>query len=315
MTHDPGFSDDARDRCRGALLGLACGDALGTTLEFCARDAQPLHTELLGGGAFGVEPGEWTDDTAMALCLAESLLVRRAFDPLDQLDRYGRWLTRGHLSCQGRCIDIGNTTLEALRRYQREGSAQVGGTASWQSGNGGIMRLAPVVLAAAGEGEAIALSMASSRTTHASPDCLDAAALMGAVLWRLLKGMPLPGGLAGIPAVPTRGQAISRIQRGEFRRLSRDAISSSGYVIDTLEAALWCCHHAASPEEALVLAANLADDADTVGAVTGQLAGAAWGARRLPTRWRCELAWEERITDFADRLAALSLDAGRLADA
>lgn len=312
MNHDPLLASSVRDRCRGALLGLACGDALGTTLEFCARDAQPLHTELLGGGAFGVAPGEWTDDTAMALCQAESLLVRQTFDPIDQLERYCRWLTQGHLSCQGTCIDIGKTTLDALQCYRREGGDQVGGKGAWQSGNGGIMRLAPVVLAAASEGDAILLSMASSRTTHASQDCLDAAALMGAVLWRLLKGRPLPEVLAELPVVPAQGQAISRIQRGEFRRLSRDAISSTGYVIDTLEAALWCCYHASSLQDALILAANLADDADTVAAVTGQLAGAAWGASRLPRRWRARLAWEDRITGFADGLHALSLVAGHL---
>lgn len=287
------------NRYRGALLGLAVGDALGTTLEFCARDRFPKHTEIVGGGAFHVAPGEWTDDTAMALCLADSLVSLEAFDAHDQLSRYVRWWREGYMACQGRCIDIGATTLEALQWFERTQDANAGGTGEYQSGNGGIMRIAPAVMAANSEQHAIEWAVRSSQTTHASPDCLDAAAMMGAVLWRLLQGVPLRQVLRQMPGLPARSDSILAIQAGLFRCLPRPEVSSSGYVINTLEAALWCCWQARSLEEALVLAANLGDDADTVAAVTGQLAGAAWGADAIPERWLTKLAWREKIDQMA----------------
>ncbi|WP_205739089.1 ADP-ribosylglycohydrolase family protein [Vreelandella venusta] len=292
-------------RYLGSLLSLAAGDALGTTLEFCIRDQHPLHTEMRGGGVFNVAPGEWTDDTAMALCLAESLVNRQSFDPHDQLSRYVRWWREGYMACQGRCIDIGGTTLDALQRFERTQDANAGGTQAYQSGNGGIMRLAPAVMVANSEQEAVSLAVRSSLTTHASPDCLDAVALMGAVLWRLLQGEPLRKVLAQMPTTPAQGDRILALQAGLFCELSREEVSSSGYVIDTLEAALWCCWQARSLEEALVLAANLGDDADTVAAVTGQLAGAAWGVKALPERWLTTLAWRDKIEQLARALYAL----------
>ncbi|MYL25122.1 ADP-ribosylglycohydrolase family protein [Halomonas alkaliantarctica] len=290
------------NRYRGALLGLAVGDALGTTLEFQARDRYPLHTEMRGGGVFHVAPGEWTDDTAMALCLADSLMSRQAFDPHDQLTRYVRWWREGYMACQGQCIDIGMATQDALHRFERTQDRNAGSTEAHRSGNGGIMRLAPAVMVAKSEAQAVTFAIESSRTTHASPDCLDAAALLGTLLWRLLQGEPLRHVLAHMPALPARGDSILAIQAGLFRELPREDVVSSGYVIDTLEAALWCCWHADSLEKALILAANLGDDADTVAAVTGQLAGAAWGADQIPARWMDTLVWREKITHMADLL-------------
>ena len=104
---------ELRDRYRGALLGLAVGDALGTTLEFKRPGSFAPITDMVGGGPFGLKPGQWTDDTSMALCLAESLVECRGFDPVDQLRRYCRWYREGHLSSTGRCFDIGNTTRAA----------------------------------------------------------------------------------------------------------------------------------------------------------------------------------------------------------
>jgi ADP-ribosyl-[dinitrogen reductase] hydrolase len=307
QTSMPIPASDFQERYRGALLGLAIGDALGTTLEFCTRDQQPLHTEMLGGGAFGVAPGEWTDDTAMALCLAESLIACQGFDPHDQMKRYVRWWQQGEMSCQGRCIDIGNATLASLMRYQtRPETPYAGSEHASHSGNGGIMRLAPAVMVAGSLEQAVSLAVHSSRTTHASPDCLDAAALMGSLLWRLLQGERLHDVLAEPLRQNYQGAAIHRIVEGCFKEMPRLAVSSSGYVINTLEAAFWCCWQAGSLEEALILAANLGDDADTVAAVTGQLAGAAFGASGIPDRWLERLAWHADIQTKADQLLELS---------
>ena len=135
---------DSKDRFRGCLLGLAVGDAVGTTLEFKPPGSfKPIH-DMVGGGPFSLKPGEWTDDTSMALCLATSLLEKNGFDPKDQMDRYCRWWKEGYLSSNGRCFDIGNTVSAALALYGRTGDPIAGSTNPQSAGNGSIMRLAPV---------------------------------------------------------------------------------------------------------------------------------------------------------------------------
>ncbi|WP_303292317.1 ADP-ribosylglycohydrolase family protein [Marinobacter sp. SS5-14b] len=292
---------------KGALLGLAVGDALGTTVEFRRRDSFPLHTEMIGGGAFHVKPGEWTDDTAMALCLAQSLIEFGGFDSKDQLSRYVRWMNDGYMACQEKCIDIGNTTRNALRRFSRTVVSYAGTDNPFASGNGGIMRLAPAVIAAGDRETALEYAVNSSRTTHSSVDCLDAAELLGAILWELREGADLKVLLEELPDTGERAMNIGRIKHGFFKHYTRNQISSSGYVIDTLEAALWSCYHSECFEDALINAVNLGDDADTVGAVTGQIAGAAWGVGAIPKRWLKTLAWRERISELAVGVCGLSL--------
>jgi hypothetical protein len=136
-----------RERYRGALLGLAVGDALGTTLEFKAPGTFKPVTDMVGGGPFGLKPGQWTDDTSMALCLAESLIEKRGFDPKDQMDRYCRRWKEGYLSSTGTCFDIGITVRTALAHYLRTGEPFAGSTDPFTAGNGSLMRLAPVPLA------------------------------------------------------------------------------------------------------------------------------------------------------------------------
>ncbi len=128
-----------RDRYRGALLGLAVGDALGTALEFSRPGPHGL-TEMTGGGPFGLRPGQWTDDTSMALCLGYSLVERGGFDAADQMARYLRWWREGVLSSTGRCFDIGNTTAAALRRFEEHGDPWAGSTDPRCAGNGSWRR-------------------------------------------------------------------------------------------------------------------------------------------------------------------------------
>src|SRR4051794_24021737 len=150
-SHDPGAAPDRAgeaetDRAIGALLGLAVGDALGTTLEFSKRDSKPHHTEMLGGGPFRLRPGQWTDDTAMALALADSLLARGTFDPADLMRRFVDWWRKGTYSCTGDCFDIGITTRQALARFEKTLHPFSGSPDEAQAGNGSLMRLAPVAL-------------------------------------------------------------------------------------------------------------------------------------------------------------------------
>ena len=168
------------------------------------------------------------------------------------------------------------------------------------------MRLAPAVAAAASYDDALAFAVDSSRATHASADCLDAAELMAAILWRLKQGEALKSVLENLPETSERGMAIGRIKNGVFKHLTRNDISSSGYVIDTLEAALWSCYHSECFEDALITAVNLGDDADTVGAVTGQIAGAAWGINAIPERWLSQVVWRDFIGGSGKELDCLA---------
>src|SRR5579871_4967454 len=131
------------DRYRGCLLGLAAGDALGTTLEFTPPGTFDPITDMVGGGPFDLKPGQWTDDTSMALCMAESLVTQKGFDPGHQLETYWRWYHDGHLSVKGRCFDIGITTAAALRRFDQTRDPYCGSTDPQAAGNGSLMRLAP----------------------------------------------------------------------------------------------------------------------------------------------------------------------------
>ena len=133
-------------RYRGAILGLAAGDALGTTLEFTTPGTFKPVTDIVGGGPFHLKAGEWTDDTSMMLCLAESLLECGKFDPIDQLRLYVKWKRTGHNSSNGRCFDIGGTVMKALARFERLSEPYAGSTDAYSAGNGSLMRLAPVPL-------------------------------------------------------------------------------------------------------------------------------------------------------------------------
>lgn len=166
---------DLVSRAQGALVGLAAGDALGTTNEFRPPGTFEPLVDMVGGGPFDLKPGQWTDDTSMALCLAESLVECAGLDPLDQLWRYVRWYREGHHSSTGLCFDIGNTVRGALHRFERTGDAWCGSTDPQAAGNGSLMRLAPVPLFFwRTPEEAIARAGDSSRTTHGAGDAVDA---------------------------------------------------------------------------------------------------------------------------------------------
>ena len=178
------------DRFRGCLVGLAAGDALGTTLEFSPPGSFDPIDDMVGGGPFGLRAGQWTDDTSMALCLATSLLESGGFDPVDQMGRYLRWFREGYLSSTGRCFDIGGTTREALVRFERTGEPYSGPTDAMSAGNGSLMRLAPVPMFFAGDArEAIDRSADSSRTTHGAVEAVDACRYFAGLLVGALGGV------------------------------------------------------------------------------------------------------------------------------
>jgi ADP-ribosyl-[dinitrogen reductase] hydrolase len=297
----PSLPMDVMDRGRGALLGLAVGDALGTTIEFQPRDSYQKQTEMTGGGPFELQPGQWTDDTSMALALADSLSAHPLFDATDLMDRFLRWRTEGENSCNGRCFDIGMTTAEALSRYCQDGNPFAGTMDEQSAGNGSLMRLSPVALAALHEPDEVRrIAAKQSLTTHGAPQAVEACVWFADLLRRAILGEPKASLLA--PSAWDGHKDMRSVAAGKWRGQPRVRIHSTGYVIHTLAAALWSVEQTNSFEDAVVLAVNLGDDADTVGAVTGQLAGALYGVSAIPERWLAILARREHILTMADSL-------------
>lgn len=291
------------ERFRGCLAGLAAGDAVGTTVEFMARGTFPPVTGMTGGGPFGLESGQWTDDTSMALCLAASLVECEGFDARDQMDRYLDWGHNGYMSCTGDCFDMGNTVSGALRNYKKTNDPYSGPTDPMTAGNGCIMRLAPVPMYFFPDlEETIRRSEESSRTTHGAAQCLASCRLFGEILYRALSGMTRDEILFS----PFHGESgddrIGSIARGDYRDKSAGSIRGTGYVVDSLEAALWCFYNTGSFEDAILAATNLGDDADTTAAVCGQIVGAHYGLRGIPPGWLDKLAMRDEIISFADGL-------------
>jgi ADP-ribosyl-[dinitrogen reductase] hydrolase len=303
-----------RERYRGALLGLAAGDALGTTLEFKPPGTFAPLADMIGGGPFHLKPGEWTDDTSMALCLAESLIKRNGFDAKDQIDRYCLWYERGHLSSTGQCFDIGNTVAGALASYRRTGNPFSGSESPDTAGNGSLMRLAPIPLYFASDPkQAIHYAGESSRTTHATKAAVDACRYFAGLLVGALRGKPKPELLSPY-FNPTDepnfwnenalDRKIAAIAAGSFKEKDPPEIKGTGYVVDSLEAALWAFDRSDSFREGALLAVNLGHDADTTGAIYGQIAGAFYGAEQIPAEWKAKLAIHDFIQVAADQLFA-----------
>lgn len=299
----------ARDRALGCFLGLAVGDAVGAPVEFKPRDSFPPLTDMVGGGPFALEPGEWTDDTTMALCLAETLLATGGVDQTDFMTRMQGWLERGENTVPGRCFDIGNTTRAAIEQFIATGSGASGQTAPGSAGNASLVRLAPLAIFASHDGSgAEAMALRQSRATHAFIEVLDCCKLFTAMLLDALDGADEEA------ATRPRRMALSAkplfINAGEWRSKTRDQISSSGYVVNTLEAALWSVWQSEGFGDAVLTAANLGDDSDSVAAVAGQLAGALYGASAIPPEWLGRLAWRDRIEELANALFDRDVAAG-----
>ncbi|NDP63452.1 ADP-ribosylglycohydrolase family protein [Polaromonas sp.] len=298
----PAISTDRLGHARGALLGLACGDAVGTTVEFKPRNSFAPMTDMVGGGPFHLKPGQWTDDTSMALCLSSSL-IEKGFDPLDQMNRYVRWYEHGYMSSNGRCFDIGNATYDALMTFKRTGNPLAGSISPDSAGNGCTMRLAPIPIRYLDIPElALDLCVEQSRTTHQAPECLMACRLLGEVLIRALQGRSKDEVLAPSQQVLRLSPGLKSVASGRYKTKTMDQIRGSGYVVQSLEAAFWCFERTDNFKDCVLLAANLGDDADTTAAVVGQIAGAYYGQSGIPVEWLEKLTMADEIGVLAEQL-------------
>lgn len=287
-----------RDRAVGAMLGLAVGDALGTTAEFKPRGSFARLTDIVGGGPFRLQAGQWTDDTAMALALATSLIERSGLDETDLMNRFVDWRDNGEYSCTGTCFDVGITVSTALRSFRRCGDPIAGSTDPMSAGNGSLMRLAPVAIRY-WQDEAARQDAAArqSRTTHGAPEAVDACIAYANILAEAIAARPRHAVLRSRSA--DYAGAVRTIMAGSWRGKHRDDVRGSGYVCHSLEAALWCVGRTSTFADALLLAANLGEDSDTTAAITGQLAGAIYGKEGIPDRWLSRLAWGDLIESLA----------------
>ena len=277
-----------RERYLGTLLGLALGDALGAPTQYRRPGTFTPVADLLGGGPFKLPRGGWSDDTAMALCLAESLLEREAFDPVDQVERYRRWQREGHLSCTGECVGITAGTARALAQAGWRQQPFSGSHDPARLDPEPLSRVAPAVLFAfAAPQEAVRLASEAARTTCQVSAVLAACADLARALLAALSGAPKSRILAEQRAASARGagRGILQVLSGAF-----EAFAST----DSFRAAV-------------LHAANLGGDSDVTSAVCGQLAGAFYGAGGIPAAWRADLLRAPLIESFADRLLARAL--------
>lgn len=316
---------------RAALLGLAVGDALGVPVEFIGRaerQADPV-TGLRGYGTHRQPPGTWSDDSSLTFCLAETLARPGGRGGMPDLADFGRrtinWLDNSYWTATGELFDVGNATRSAIQRLKQGVSpAQAGPRSEQDNGNGALMRILPLVFHQTWQAVNLDLNAAWTLTeavasvTHGHPRstlgcflyllvaCGLVAGLAPKVACEQMQSLITPWLQMGtIPAV-VQDKYYQRVLDGTLFEAPEDKIKSSGYVVHTLEAALWCLLRHDTYAATVLAAVNLGDDTDTTGAVAGSLAGLAYGEAGIPAEWLAGLARRADIENLAQRLAAAS---------
>lgn len=295
-------------------MGLAVGDALGAPYEGMPTVSADLCKSMQGGGDLQLKIGEWTDDTAMTLCLSESLIVNGGFYAFDQIKRYRDWYEHGYNSATGRSIGIGQAVRIALERFNATNEPFSGSSDPTTAGNGSLMRICPIPLAYAHDfDQCITYAAESSKTTHSAPEAIDACCYYAGLIWGAISGES-KGKLLSSCYSPIGGywekyplsDAIQEIAQGDYINKKKNEIKSNSYVVNTMEAALWCFYNTDTFEDGLIRAITLGGDTDTTGAVYGQLAGAYYGYEKIPSRWSKEILRKQHIIATAEQLLKLS---------
>jgi ADP-ribosyl-[dinitrogen reductase] hydrolase len=293
-----------KNKAFGSFFGLIVGDALGAAVEFKQRGSFKEVKEMRAGGPHGLEAGFWTDDTSMALCLAESL-TEKGFKLQDQLERYLKWYREGYLSSTGSCFDIGANTARSLEYYEKQ--RELPPKSDRAAGNGSIMRLAPVPIYFKDDfAEAVKYSGESSLTTHNNQMAVDSCRYFGGLLQQFINAR-IKMKAFKIKVIKDTAVDLDLDERvimavnGAFKK-GKNEIKSDGFVINTLEASLWSFINSDSFEDAVLTAVNLGDDTDTVAAVTGQLAGAYYGYQLIPDKWLTKLADYDLLKEIVEKL-------------
>jgi len=292
------------ERYQGCLVGLACGDAIGAPIEFKRPGTFTPIKDIATGGKFSMRAGEWTDDTAMALCLAQSLIDSSGFDALDQMKKYRRWVDTGYFSTRDSAFGVGQTVLQALIKFSRDGSPYAGSTKPTTAGNGALMRLAPVLMYYYPEQSLMTkYSIKSAQVTHGAAECLQANQLFSQIIFRALNNGDKESILFDEFLVDAPSEGIQAICDGSYRS---GEVQGTGYVVDSLAAALWCFYSTDTYKDAVLKAANLGDDADTTAAICGQVAGAYYGIKSIPNHWLEYLYMYDEIINISNKIYYLA---------
>ena len=297
-------ASNLRGRFLGALVGLAIGDAVAAATQYRRPGSFTPVGDLLGGGPFDLPRGGWSDDTAMALCLADSLLERNGFDARDQMERYRRWQQQGYLSATGQCVGITASTAKAIAMAQWRRQALFGSHDPSQQDPEPLSRVAAAVLFFfATSGEAINQATEAARTTCQAPAVLDACRALARALYAALTGQPKATVLERAAlAVPAGTASATSASAGGAGPAGAPRVGSSAPA--ALAAAVEAFGATDNFRDAILYAVNLGGDSDVVAAVCGQLAGAYYSVKAIPTSWYNGLMQKELITGYADRLLA-----------
>ena len=293
------------DRYKGSIFGLAIGDALGATVEFSTRKEDAPDVEMNGGGVFNLKPGEWTDDTSMALCMAQSIIEKDKFDIGDVATKFVAWMDNGYMSSNGKCFDIGNTTYSALSyfRFYRA----ISGLNS--PANGSLMRLCPIPLAFRENPRLYQIAEESSIITHNNVLAIDACKYYSNLILKCFTRSNKTDILSYDRLFSkniTSPEFEYIIKRSFIGLEEKEFWNPTGYVIDTINAALWAFANSETFEDGLLKAVKLCGDADTVGAIYGQLAGTYYGFNKIPSNWINVIAKKELLETISIQLYEFS---------
>ena len=300
------------NRYLGSLMGLAVGDALAGAIDSKTPPDNSPVGNMRGSGLWNLKPGQWTDKTSMALCLAASIVERHGFDTKDQMNRYLRWRDEGYMSSTGQCLGMGETVAKSLHLYETTGNLYTDPLTECAADDGSLMRLAPVPMYMVHDARrAKELAAAMSKTTHEAIEAVDCCRYMAGMMVGALRGEAKDLLLSDLYspvynywllqhfALTSR---VDSLARGVYKSKKAEDLSASGCVVDTMEAALWAFHQTDSFREGVLLAINLGDGTGAAGAVYGQLAGACYGATEIPSEWTEVIADRELIEDLARKL-------------
>ena len=281
------------------IIGLVVGDALGVPFEFKKRDTFKAE-KMTGYGTYNQPPGTWSDDSSLTLATVASIGGTGKIDLADIMDNFIMWLNDGAYTPYGSVFDVGRSTRKAIFRYASGVEPlKCGGQTYMDNGNGALMRILPLAFIPHTTQDVLNVS----KLTHAHEISQTACSLYIYIAGKLIEGTSIKEAICSLAYL----QPVMQME--EFKRiayigeLNRDEIRSSGYVVDTLEAALWCLWVTNTYKDCVLTAVNLGVDTDTVAAVAGGLAGIVYGCggkNGIPTRWINQIARKEWIQSLCD---------------
>ncbi len=298
-------------KIKSVIFGHAVGDALGVPVEFVSREeleGAPV-SDMEGYGTYPYPEGCWSDDTSMTLAALDSLKDGK-IDYREIMENFIKWLMEDKYTPTGETFDAGMTCIKAIEKYAEEKTLQCGCTGERSNGNGSLMRILPFILYCEYnnyQGDWLELIHTASALTHAHLRSKIGCGIYAFVLRELLKKPEINSVYIGLEKAYQQYSGESEIEYykrifdKDFKKLKREEIKSSGYIVDTLEASIWCLLNSKSYKDCVLEAVNLGDDTDTVGAVTGGLAGALYGYDEIPYIWINVLKQKELIEDLCKK--------------